>query len=269
MKHYLLKTIFLALFVFAGQKAFAILVDGIYYNLDSSQGTATVTYKDYNYNSYSGTVTIPESISYNGKTYSVTSIGIYAFYNNSGLTSVTIPNSVTNIGSSAFSGCSNLTTVTLNSKFIVAVNRNSDSSLKNVFGSQVTKYIIGDEVTSIGRSAFYGCSGLTSVTIPNSVTSISNDAFSGCSGLTSVTIPNSVTSIGDFAFYECSGLTSVTIPNSVTSIGRLAFIGCSGLTSVTIPNSVTSIGRLAFSGCSGLTEICSLITEPFAIDPNC
>ena len=107
----------------------------------------------------------------------------------------------------------------------------------------------------IGNSAFWGCSGLTSVTIPNSVTSIGDSAFRGCSSLTSVTIPNSVTSIGDFAFYGCSSLTSVTIPNSVTSIGDYAFYDCSGLTSVTIPNSVTSIGGAAFDGCSGLENI--------------
>ena len=97
-------------------------------------------------------------------------------------------------------------------------------------------------VTSIGTWAFYGSSGLTSVTIPNSVTSIGSNAFSGCTGLTSVTIPNGVTSIGSSAFWGCTGLTSVTIPNSVTSIGSSAFEYCSGLTSITIPNGVTSIG---------------------------
>ncbi len=121
--------------------------------------------------------------------------------------------------------------------------------------SGLTSITIPNSMTRIGEGAFSGCSGLTLVTIPNSVTSIGSSAFSGCSGLTSVTIPNSVTSIGSYAFSSCSGLTSVTIPNSVTSIGYRVFSGCSGLTSVTIPNSVTSIEEGAFSGCSGLTSV--------------
>ena len=221
----------------------------------------------YDYTYPIGSLTIPSTVTYGSTTYSVTTIGNYAFYYCSGLTSVTIPNSVTSIGERAFSGCSGLTSLT-----------------------------IGNSVTSIGSGAFSGCSGLTSVAIPNSVTSIGSSAFSGCSGLTSLTIPNSVTTIGDWAFLGCSGLTSLTIPNSVTSIGNFAFSNCSGLTtavynssffaflpitysgnysiptgitticggafsscsglaSLTIPNSVTSIGDFAFTGCSGLTSI--------------
>ena len=186
---------------------------------------------------------------------SVTSIGDAAFAYCSSLTSVTIPNSVTSIGSSAFSGCSSLTSVTINSDAIVNKAYTYSSNLSNIFGSQVTKYIIGDNVKGIGEYAFYECSPLTSVTIPNSVKSIGQYAFEGCSSLTSVTIPNGVTSIGYGAFYECSSLTSVTIGNSVKSIGLYAFRGCSSLTSVTIGNSVTWIGDEAFYGCSSLTSV--------------
>ena len=111
------------------------------------------------------------------------------------------------------------------------------------------------KVTSIGKSAFSLCSGLTSITIPNSVGSIGIQAFWYCTGLTSITIPNSVTYIGVWAFVGCTGLKSITIPNSVTSIGNGAFHDCSGLTSVTIPNSVTSIGSNAFAKCSKLENV--------------
>jgi hypothetical protein len=121
--------------------------------------------------------------------------------------------------------------------------------------TNLTSVTIGNSVTSIGDSAFYGSISLTNVTIPNSVTSIGYEAFSGCTSLTSVTIGNSVTSIGFHAFSGCASLTSVTIGNSVTSIGDSAFYGCTSLTSVTIPNSVTSIGSGAFSGCTSLSAI--------------
>ena len=111
------------------------------------------------------------------------------------------------------------------------------------------------KANAIGYCAFWGCSGLTSVTIPSSVTEIGPFAFSDCRSLTSVTIPSSITKIGSSTFSGCSGLTSVTIPSSVTEIGSSAFSDCRGLTSVTVPSSVTKIGDNAFSGCSGLTSV--------------
>ena len=192
-----------------------VRINGIYYNLLGND--AEVTYKDINYNSYSGDVVIPESFTYGERTYSVTSIGYNAFKGCSGLTSVTIGNGVTSIGTEAFRGCRSLTSIT-----------------------------IPNGVTSIGNYAFIDCTGLTSITIPNSVTSIGDGAFIRCSGLTSVIIGNSVTSIGGYTFSQCSSLTSVTIGNSVTSIGDYTFSQCSSLTSVTIGAKVSSIKSSSF-----------------------
>ena len=107
----------------------------------------------------------------------------------------------------------------------------------------------------LGDFAFYGCSGLTSLTLPSSVTKIGCYALSSCIGLTSLTLPSGVTEIGEHAFLNCRGLTNFTIPSGVTSIGTSAFFCCYGLISLTIPSSVTSIGGFAFNDCSGLTSI--------------
>ena len=107
----------------------------------------------------------------------------------------------------------------------------------------------------IGKCAFKGCSGLTSLTLPAGITEIRSYAFSSCSGLTSLTLPAGITSIGDDAFYGCSGLTSITIPNGVTQIDKNAFRDCTGLTSLTLPANIKRIGESAFEGCSGLTSL--------------
>ena len=227
-------------------------------------GYLSTTYdEDYTYLRFKRTVKYIPYYGFSGETNiremyipeSVTSIGGYAFCDCNGLTSITIPNNVTSIGNKAFEGCSSLTSVAINSQAIVGKTYTYDSHIKNIFGSQVTEYIIGDSISSIGEWAFAHCSSLASITIPNSVTSIGDYAFLDCSGFTSVTIPNSVTSIGKGAFQSCDGLTSVTLGNSVTSIGYESFAYCPSLTSVTIPNSVTSIGDSAFYKCSSLTSV--------------
>ena len=268
----------------------------LYYNITSDNTVEVTYYSSTTDNNYvSGDVVIPSSVTNNGTTYSVTSIGDYAFYLCIGLTSVTIPNSVTSIADDAFYGCSSLTSVT-----------------------------IPNSVTSIGKWAFISCSGLTSVTIPNSVTSIGNMAFAYCSGLTSVTLPNNATIhskafigagtkptidsviycsdtliVGNYTLIGTGFLTfylngnsyfpsnnavvfdcyesksgDLIIPStisyngttySVTSIGDRAFYCCRSLTSVAIPNSVTSIGQSAFYGCNGLTSIVSNAVVPPAL----
>ncbi len=213
---------------------------------------------------------------------SVTSIREYAFSGCSGLTSITIPGGVTSIENYAFNGCSGLTGVTIGSgatdigngafngcsgltKIIVSKGNpiyHSDGNClietqsKTLILGCMTSIIPNDgSVTSIEMYAFYGCSGLTSITIPDSVTEIGNCAFEDCSGLESVTIGSGVTSIEMYAFKDCSGLNSVTIGNNVTTIGYGAFYNCSGLTNITIPDSVTSIGGGAFKYCSGLESV--------------
>ena len=187
-------------------------------------GTGAMT--DYTYDSrspwYSCRTYIKRVVMQQG----VTSIGDHAFWDCSGLTSVTIPDGVTSIGGDAFSGCAALTSVT-----------------------------IPGSVTSIGGGAFSGCTSLTSVAIPSSVTEIGGSAFSGCTGLTSVTIPDSVTSIGDSVFSGCTALTAVTISDGVTAIGGSTFSNCIRLAKVTIPKSVTSIGKNAFYYCESIADV--------------
>ena len=177
----------------------------------------------------------------------ITSIGDYAFWQGTNLTSVSIPDSVTSIGNAAFSACSSLTSVPI---------PNSVTSIGNAAFADcasLTSVNIPDSVTSIGVAAFSGC-GLTSVTIPNSITTIDSQTFRECRSLRSVTIPDSVTTIGNQAFMLCS-LTSVSIPNSVTTIGNAAFSGCGYLTSVNIPDGVTSIDAYTFQSCGQLTSV--------------
>ena len=256
-------------------------IDGIYYNLDSKTKKAEVTANPNNYK-YSGKVTIPSTVTYNGTQYSVTSIGEDAFYDSSSMTSITIPNSVTTIGDEAFMFCSGLTSITIPN----SVKTIGESAFIKCKG--LTSIIIPSSVTSIGDAPFALCSSLASITvksgnsvydsrnncnalietasntliagsknteIPNSVTAIGNGAFMGNSGITSITIPNSVKTIYNGAFAYCTELTSVGIPNSVTTIDKSAFAFCDKLSTVSIGSGVTKIEDRVFFYCSKLTDV--------------
>lgn len=252
-------------------------VDGIYYNITSATDlTVEVTYRgsrvtEYR-DEYIGEVTIPSTVSYDGNTYSVTSIAA-AFSTCSNLTSIIIPASVKNIGGSAFKYCSNLTSVTIPDG---VTSIGSEAFLEC---TSLTSIILPESVTSIEFSAFSNTAwydnqpngvvyagkvlykykgtmpGNTSVEVKDGTKGIAGNAFYGCnSNLTSITIPEGVTNIGGGAFSGCEGLTSIILPASVSCIGRNAFYE-TGLTSINIPASVTSIGTGAFQGCGNLTSV--------------
>ncbi len=215
-----------------------------------------------------------------------------------------LPDSVTEINLGVFYGAYNLKSLTL--PFVGAKkNGEGDTYFGYIFGaygySDNAEYVPSGLQTvvvtggnAIDAKAFYGCTGLTSVTISDSVTSIGLGAFEGCEGLTSLTLPfvgaekdgesnthfgyifgtqkyennakyvpsslqtvvlTGGSTIASEAFSNCTGLTSITIPDSVTSIGNSAFYGCADLASITIPNSVTSMGNSVFCGCTGLTSV--------------
>ena len=196
---------------------------GIYYNI-TGNNTVEVTYSDGNNNTYSGSVSIPETVTSNGTEYSVTKIGESAF-KGSAVTSVSMPEGITSIDYNAFSGCQNLETVAL-----------------------------PESLTTLGYSAFKACKLLKTIKIPSGVTAIPDQCFDGCSSLESVTIPEGVTAIGDYAFGSCSLSNALTLPESLETIGKSAFYRNCSLKSVNIPAKVKTIETEAFHDC-GLTEL--------------
>lgn len=172
-------------------------------------------------------LTIGSSISDgNGKSYTVTKIGMGAFNNaRNTLTEVTLPNTVDEIEYQAFFNCSNL-----------------------------TKVIIPEGVRKIGQAAFYGCSQLTSITIPSTIKNM-DAAFPSNPKLSQVTLTNGIYRISSSAFKDCTGLTEIKVPTSVYEICSDAFNGCTGLTSVTLEKGINIINRNAFKDCTELNDV--------------
>lgn len=231
--------------------AYDIQIDGIYYDLNSTDKTAMVTKGDM---SYRGSVIIPETISYNDTQYSVASIGNGAFYN-CNIENVTIPKSVLSIGSGCFIPSDKDITISVNFN---AINCTTESLGPFWAGSQsyLGEIKFGDKVKSIPQHLCYSAEKLTEINLPASLESIGDHAFGGCIGLTTVEFPQSLTNIGSGAFDNCVGLAAVKFPKSLISIGGVAFSGCIGLKSkLTIPKNVESVGVGAFSGCTGITTV--------------
>ena len=232
----------------------------IYYNYYNDGTELEVTFKGNYYSyieTYSGEVNIPEEVTYMSRTRKVTSIGGSAFRICPRLTSVTIGNSVNAIGSHAFYGCTGLTSVTIGNS-VTTIGGAAFAGCHHLNSVHISdlaawcKIAFNDQQSNplyYAHHLFLNEEEIKDLVIPNSVTTIGDCAFYGCTGLISVTIPYSVTTIGRATFASCSSLISVTIPNSVTTIGYEPFSGCKGLTSVTIPNSVTTIEGRAFSYC--------------------
>lgn len=243
---------------------------GLYYII-TSETSVEVTYDVNHFNTYIGDIIIPEAVTYEGVSYTVTAIGNEAFQNCEGdLTSVVVPNTVTSIGEKAFVSCPNLRVVSLPDSVdtigvmtfagctrltTVRMPRGITVLPHEMFDgcSSLISFEIPPTVTRIGLGVFRG-TGLTAIEIPESVTAIGANAFNACK-FDSLYIPNTVMEIGAGAFSSCSSLQSIHLPDSLSIIPSQLFEGCWSLTEIIIPSSVTAIGEAAFSACIGLVDI--------------
>lgn len=266
-------TLLASLFGWAGN----VEVDGIYYDLNYSEKTASVTYNmvvSGNYETYSGDVVIPEKITYNGDEFVVTEIGPQAFLTSKNLTSVVIPETVTRIQANAFGRCTGLTSIDI---------PNSVKKFGGFVFSGCTKLKtvhLGNGIKELGGRIFQGCTKLESINLPEGLEAIDDYAFEVCRSLPSIEIPSTVSQIASGVFRACDALVTMrvspdnpwfdsredcnaiiktatnelvagchttVIPNTVTSIGEMAFKEIRGQGSLTIPGNVKSIGYSAFS----------------------
>lgn len=190
----------------------------------------------YDYRHYIQTVTVGEG---------VTSISKLAF-EQSNLSSVSLPSTLTLIDDNAFNYCAQLTAINIPAA-VTTIGKGTFAA------TGITNITIPSGVTAIADQTFSGCHDLATVILPSTVTSIGISAFNGCDALTGIALPSGVTSIGDDAFSSC-GFSSISLPNGLTSIGDRAFYG-TPLTSVTIPGTVTTMGSSIFVNCESLATV--------------
>ena len=208
----------------------------------------------------SGAVDIPTSVPDNGVTLSVVEIAEEAFYQCTGLTGVTIPNSVTSIKGSAFAS-TGLTTITIPGGVTTIGTFVFDQCDKlkriEVAAASTTFTSVDGVLFSADRSTLVYCPNGRSGTyaVPDGVTTIGATAFAHCVLLEDVSLPAGVTRIGASAFQDCNHLKAFTLPQGVEEIGDYAFGMCQKLTEILIPQSVTELGVRAFAGCMGLSKV--------------
>ena len=229
--------------------------NGVYYKINGT--TVSVTAGD---TKYSGTVTIPETITNSGTTYTVTSIASNCFYDCTSLEEVKLGANVTSIGYRAFYGCYNLTSINLNDKIKTLSDQafSGCTSLKSV--------TLGANLTEMGSGVFNGCTALRTVDIHEGCEIIAQGAFYGCNKLQSVVIPNSVPTVGGSAFSGCTSLTTATIGDGVKNITNSCFYDCTSLEEVKLGININSIGYRAFYGCGNLTSIYCKMKTPCTLD---
>lgn len=257
------------------------LIGQLYYDLDMSTRTATVTYeKDGtgNYASLSANVKIPESVEYNGVTYSVTKVAYKAFANCQSLESISIPGTVVEIGETRsfsclpFDGCTALKSVRFEDGeqgLVLGATYSSNNGTGLFSGCPLEEVYIGRNISYQNYSntytfdkypSYYGCSAfynqpkLAKVTISSSVTAIPQYLFYRCTALSDVAIQGQLESIPEFSFSDCN-LSALTLPNSVKSIGMYAFADNPAMKSAVLGDNVKLIDNYAFSGCSNLTMV--------------
>lgn len=266
MKKQLLTFLLLALLTSVLANAYSVYkIDGIYYYFSGNQ--AIVTNSGHGSPSpddpYVGNVVIPDSVTWYGRTYPVTTIGLQAFNNSPNMTGVDIPATVTTCEFSAFSDCWGLERVNIH---------DMTAWLKMTFGNDwanplfrgenlylndelVTDVDVPSSITEIKKFAFSGCRSLKHITLPNTITSIGLEAFAYCDSLMGIDIPNSVDTIASFAFMLCKSLKHLTLPDGITTIGQCTFDNCWALESLVIPESVTVIGDWAFRQCYDMASL--------------